>query len=302
MITVRMGKGTMTGNLLHPARHLATLLCIFILTIHPAAAATVEAKLPTGTIASADFRAGQAARPAALLLHGFLQTRHAPPISSLTNTLSDQGYTVLTPTLSLGINQRTKSLGCEAVHTHTLEGDIAEISFWVNWLANKGYGSIALIGHSFGSTQILYYLAQKPNPAVKKAILTSWVPLRSKPQEMQKTLARVKQSRASEQILDRFTLSYCNSNYVAPPAAYLSYVTNDSSKNLDQLSKTKMPVEVIMGAADTSMESSWPEKIRARGIPVTVMNNAGHFFDGAQEFDLADKVESILKALPAGNQ
>jgi hypothetical protein len=35
---------------------------------------------------------------------------------------------------------------------------------------------------------------------------------------------------------------------------------------------------------------------------VAVIDKAGHFFDGAQEFDLADKVESILKTLPAGNK
>ena len=292
----------MTGNFLNRAHHIAALFGVLLLTIHPALAETVEAKLPTGIVATADFRAGQSSRPAVLLLHGFLQTRHAPPMSSLANTLADQGYTVLTPTLTLGINRRTKSLGCEAVHTHTLEGDIAEISFWVNWLAHKGYGSIALIGHSFGSTQILYYLAQKPNPAVKKSILTSLVPLLSKPQEVQKTLARMKQARTSEHALERFTVSYCSNNYVAPAAAYLSYVANDSSKTLDQFGKTKVPVEVILGAADTAMESIWPEKIRTRGIPVTVIDKAGHFFDGAQEFDLADKVETILKTLPAGNR
>jgi pimeloyl-ACP methyl ester carboxylesterase len=292
----------MTGNLLNRARHIVALFGVLILTIHSAFAETVEARLPTGIVASADFRAGQTSRPAVLLLHGFLQTRHVPPMSSLANTLADQGYTVLTPTLTLGINRRSKSLGCEAVHTHTLEEDIAEIRFWVNWLARKGYGSITLIGHSFGSTQILYYLTQKPNPAAKKAILTSLVPLLSKPQEAQKALARVKQARTSEQALERFTLSYCNGNYVAPAAAYLSYVANDSSKTLDQFGKTRVPVEVILGAADTAIESAWSEKIRTRGIPVAVIDKAGHFFDGAQEFDLADKVESILKTLPAGNK
>lgn len=289
----------MAGNLLNRACHIATLLVALSLAIHPAVAETVEAKLPTGIVATADFRAGQPSRPAVLLLHGFLQTRHVPPMGSLANTLADQGYTVLIPTLTLGINLRTQSLGCEAVHAHTLEGDIAEISFWSNWLANKGYGSITLIGHSFGSTQILYHLAQNPNPAVKKAILTSPVPLLSKPQELRKARAQVKQAGAGELALGRFTLSYCNNTYVAPPAAYLSYVANDSSKTLGQLDKTRVPVEVILGGADTTIEPVWPEKIRTRGIPVTIIDKAGHFFDGTQEFDLAEKVESILKTLPA---
>lgn len=64
-------------------------------------------------------------------------------------------------------------MACEAVHAHTMEGNIAEISFWVNWLARKGYSSIAMVGHSAGSTQVLRYAAQNPNLAAKKVILTS---------------------------------------------------------------------------------------------------------------------------------
>lgn len=292
----------MTGNMLDRARHITALFGLFFLPTHPVFAETIEATLPSGIIATADFHTGRPSRPAVLLLHGFLQTRHTPPMSTLANTLADQGYTVLTPTLTLGINRRTKSLPCEAVHAHTMDGDAAEIGFWTNWLANHGYGSIALIGHSVGSTQILYYLAQKSNPAVKKAILTSLVPLLSKPQEIQKALAQMKLARTSELTLERFTVSYCNNNYVAPPAAYLSYAANDSSKTLNQFGKIKVPVAVILGAADKAIKPVWIEKIRTRGIPVTVMDNANHFFDGAQEFDLADKVEAILKTLPAGNK
>ena len=289
----------MTGNLLNRARHIAALLGMLILPIHPALAETVEAKLPTGIIATANFRAGQPSRPAVLLLHGFLQTRDAPPMSSLANALADQGYTVLTPTLSLGINQRSKSLACEAVHTHTMEGDVSEIGFWVNWLTRKGYDSIALIGHSAGSTQILRYVAQKPSPAVKKAILTSLVAFHSESAERQTAIERMKTLLpADEKDLGRFTLSYCKRNYVAPPRAFQSYAANDANKTLGLLGKTRALVEVVMGGTDTAMNADWPEKIRHCGVPVTVIEKAGHFFDGAQEFDLADKIESMLKALP----
>ena len=291
----------MTADLLNRARRIAALFGVFILTTLPAFADTVEAKLPTGIIATADFRAGQPSRPAVLLLHGFLQTRHALPMSALANTLADQGYTVLTPTLTLGINRRTKSLGCEAVHSHTMDGDVAEIGYWVNWLAGKGYSNIALVGHSVGSTQILRYVAQKPDPAVKKAVLTSLVPFHSKPQEVRNVVALTKRP-ASEQALGRFTLTYCHNSYVAPPASYLSYVSNDSRQTLALLGKIKVPVELILGSADKTLAIDWPEKIQNRGIPVTVIDKASHFFDDAQEFDLADKVEAILKTLPTGNK
>lgn len=290
----------MTDYWLNRMLCIATLFGLLI-PIHPALADTLEVKLPSGMTATADFRAGQPSQPAVLLLHGFLQTRHTPPISSLANTLADQGYTVLVPTLTLGINRRSKSLACEAVHTHTMDEDVAEISYWVNWLANKGYSSIALVGHSVGSTQILRYVAQKPNQAVKKAVLTSLVPFRGKPQEVQNALALAKLP-ASEQTPGHFTLTYCNHTYVAPPVSYLSYVTNDTGQTLGLLKKIKAPVEIILGSADKIIATDWPGKIQARGIPVTVIDKAGHFFDGSQEFDLADKVESILKTLPTGNK
>jgi esterase/lipase len=297
---VQLG-GQMTRNLLRRAWLLAALLAAFFLPVHSSFAETVEAKLDTGVIATADFRAGKPSRPAILLLHGFLQTRNALPISPLANTLADIGYTVLTPTLSLGISRRAQSLDCEAPHIHTKEGDVAEIGYWTNWLARKGYKSIVLIGHSSGSSEILQYVLENPSPAIRIAILTSIIPIRSIPQDVQKALASVKQAHTGGQALERYTISYCKGNYVAPAADYLTYAASTASNILDQFGKTKVPVEVILGKSDTAMESTWPEKIRAQGIPVTVIDNASHFFDGLQEFDLSDKVESILEKLPAGH-
>lgn len=286
------------GSLRYHARWFVALFAL-LLPFQSATAETVEAKLPTGIIATADFRAGQPARPAVLLLHGFLQTHHAPPTSSLANTLANQGYTVLTPTLSLGINQRSQSLACEAVHAHTMDGDVAEIGFWVDWLTHKGYNSIALIGHSAGSSQILQYLAQKPSPAVRKAILTSLTAFHSENAERQTAVERMKTLLpADEKDLGRFTLTYCIKNYVAPPRAFLSYAAYDADKTLKLLGKTRALVEVVMGGTDTTMNADWIGKIRRCGVPVTVIEKTGHFFDGEQELDLADKTESVLKALP----
>lgn len=291
----------MTRYLLRRTWLIAALPVVFFLPVHSSFADTVEVKLETGVIATADFRAGKPSRPAILLLHGLLQTRNALPISPLANTLADDGYTVLVPTLSLGINQRAQSLDCEAPHIHTKEGDVAEIGYWTNWLVRKGYKEIVLIGHSSGSLEILQYVSQNPSAAVKMAILTSIIPIRSVPKEVKKALASAKQAHTAGQVLERYTLGYCKGNYVAPVADYLTYAASDASNTLDQFSKTKVPVEVILGKADKAIELTWPEKIRARGISVTVIDNATHFFDGLQEFDLSDKVESILAKLPAGH-
>lgn len=87
---------------------------------------------------------------------------------------------------------------------------------------------------------------------------------------------------------------------ITATAGLLSNTTNANGKTLDQLGKIKVPAEAIPGAADASIESIRPGKIRTRGKPVTIIGNAGHLFDGAQGFDLADEAESILKTLPSG--
>ena len=142
--------------------------------------------------------------------------------------------------------------------------------------------------------------AQNPNPAVKIVILTSLVPFHGKPQEMRSASALTKQT-ANKQTLGRFTLTYCINTYIAPPAPYLSYAANDTLQTLDLLGKIKVPAEIILGSAD-KMAADWPGKIQDRGITVTIIDKASHFFDGAQEFDLADKIEPILKTLPTENK
>lgn len=266
-------------------------MLLFVPTL---AAETVEARLPGGMVASAEFRAGQPARPAVLLLHGFLQTRQAMPLSALADTLSGQGYTTLSPTLSLGINRRSKSLACEAAHLHNLEMDVAELGWWVNWLVKKGYSHIALVGHSSGSIQVLHYVAQQPDPAVKQAFLVSLIGFTSLPDDRKRAHALAKTAPGK---LERYSLSYCKTNYTAPPAAYVSYADSSSDRILTLLGKSRLPIQVILGANDPTLDKGWPERLRSRGLTVTTIANSGHFFDGEAEFDLADKLDAQLKSL-----
>ena len=146
----------------------AYLICL-LLSAFPAwaHAAIVQLQVRPGIHASAEYLDGQRDKPAILLLHGFLQTRDFPTVATLARGLRDAGYPVLSPTLSLNIPNRSQSLACEAVHRHSMDDDIGEITRWVNWLKSRGHRSIVLIGHSFGSLQLLAYLDAKPDRAVK---------------------------------------------------------------------------------------------------------------------------------------
>ena len=260
--------------------------------------AAVESKLPSGATATADYRQGEPALPAVLLLHGFLQTRDAPPMSRLGDILAESGYSVLAPTLSLGVTRRARSLTCETVHTHSMDSDVKEIEHWVSWLIAKGHRDIVLIGHSMGSLQLLAYLTTRPpEAAVTKAILTSLIPPHLDLKERDRMLGTgtASKEKSDSQALGRYTISYCKKNYVATRVAYISYAEWTRERALDALGKAKIRPEVILGGRDRLFGPDWPEQIRNRGISVTVIGEAGHFFDGAHEFELTDSVEAILK-------
>ncbi len=272
-----------------------TFLCCACLPFVPVFAQTVEARLPSGITAKASFHEGLPALPAVLVLHGFLQADHSTPMSSLAGNLSSKGYTVLNPTITLGINRRSQSMACEAVHTHTMEDEVAEVGYWVNWLHKRGHREIVLTGFSStGNHAILQFNAQGGHPAVKKAILANLNPVSIDERELQKA-----RQNPGNRTLARFTMGYCKSNYMSTTRSYLSYALFNESRLLEMLKNTPVQTEVILGSADTVLPANWADRIGSLHAPVRVriIGNANHFFDGAQEFDLADEVESILKSI-----
>lgn len=257
----------------------------------------VEARLPSGKIISAGFHAGKKGLPAVLILHGFLQTRAFPTIASMMEALSEAGYMVVAPTLSLGISGRNKSLPCEAVHLHTLDDDADEIAFWVRWLTQKGHSHIILVGHSFGNVQLLASLNRAPMPAVKQLLMISLIDVEAKQSAQQRArLVQVLRDRVArgDRSLAEVEFGHCR-KYVGPPDALLSYMAISRAGILGSLAKSPVPVEVIMGDKDDRMGPDWVETLASRGIAVRTISGASHFFDNLYEFDLQD---TVLKALP----
>lgn len=281
-----------------PSLLLAVLACLLIsLPSFAHQDELVEAKLPSGKVANAAFHAGNKGLPAVLILHGFLQTRTFPTIVSTMEALSEADYTVVVPTLSLGISGRNKSLPCEAVHVHSLNEDTAEIAFWVRWLTRKGHSHIILVGHSFGNVQLLASLGRAPLPGVKQLLMISLVDVEAKQSAQQRArLVQDLRERVArgDRSLAEVEFGHCK-KYVSPPAALLSYLEISRSGILDSLVKSPVPTSVIMGGKDDRMGADWVEKLASRGISVQTVPGASHFFDNQYEFDLQD---AVLKALP----
>ena len=291
------------------ARFFLMVFCASMLSSNPASAdssTVVEGKLPSGKIASAEYHAGKPDKPAVLILHGFLQTRTFPTVANAAQTLADANYTVLAPTLSLGISRRNQSLPCEALHTHTLQEDVAEIGFWVRWLGERGHKQIALVGHSFGSVQILEYLTSRPSPLIAKAILISLTDVEVKQNAQERsTIFQELRNRIARKDLGVAEIEFSQCKlFVGPPQALITYLSVTRSSILNTLSKPRLPVEVLLGSNDDRMGGDWISSLKARGTEVRIINGANHFFDNQHEFDLHDALAEGLGSLQkrkAGN-
>jgi pimeloyl-ACP methyl ester carboxylesterase len=277
------------------------LLCLLMSVLSVAAhAAIVQQEMRPGIPANAEYLIGERSKPAVLLLHGFLQTRDFPTVTTLARGLQDAGYTVLSPTLSLNIPNRTQSLACEAVHKHSLDDDVAEIGRWVDWLKSHGHRSIVLVGHSFGSLQLLVYLSAHPDPAVKAYIGASLIEAQigkgSRPALVSRLESHIKNH---QRALVTQPLSFCR-EYASTPEGLLSYVRWDQPRVLAALKQAPVRIQLIMGDADSLLGKGWLRALQQLQIPMVIVHGGSHFMDGEHEFDLLDHTLKFLEAIPQG--
>lgn len=242
----------------------------------------------------ADYRPGEPGQPALLLLHGFLQTHEFGLIQSLMGELADNGYTVLAPTLTLGITQRKQSLACEAIHTHRFEDGVAELGAWVAWLRARGHRHIVLISHSSSGAHLIDYIRRQPAPEVRQAILLSLGTFLDR--EGRQALATELPHAAQTGELSQHTLVFCKGNYTATAAAVGSYLRWDPTAILAGLRQSRVPTTLILGSADRYLPRDWVSRLRAQGQRVHLVKGADHFFSGTQEFALFDALHATLKA------
>jgi len=272
---------------------------LFLLLLLPQAAAAERARieLGNGLTAQAEYLSGKQTLPAVLVLHGFLQTHDFPTVATLARSLNDSGYTVLAPTLSLGVPNRKQSLACEAVHRHSLDDDLDEIDRWVKWLTSRGHRQIVLIGHSFGSMQLLAYLAGKPDPAVRGYIAASLTETQIGPISRAELIERLEDAvaRGDHKLVNQ-PISYCK-KYPSNPAALLSYVRWDQARLVKALNAYKGHKLLIMGDADVMIGRKWLSTLQESRTPMAIVKGAGHFMDGEHEFDLLEHSLTQLKKM-----
>jgi len=262
------------------------------LTMADAEPITVE--LPSKIVANADYRPGQADKPAVLMLHGFMATYQLNIIQTMAGELESQGFSVLAPTLSLRINNRQQGGNCEAIHTHTMATDEAEIRWWINWLQHKGYHQVIALGFSTGGMQLAALLASHVPNVVKKAVFVSPVYMTGPPFPLdidKADLQKAKTLQAHGDIrLERYSLSYCKENFVAPAKVLLSYKVWTRQRLLDTLKSISIPAVIIVGGGDMRFGKQWVDDLSGTGKRVVVIPEANHFFNAIHEFDFLEKL------------
>lgn len=264
-------------------------------------AAVVQATLPNGIAVTADFRAGLAGKPTVILIHGFLQTREQATVATLSGSLADEGYTVLTPTLSLGVPNRDHSLSCDAIHNHSMDTDVAEIRFWVDWLKKRGSRQITLAGHSVGALQALIYAGTSWDPAVNQLELISL----SDPSSGMLSGARrdkirqevAQRLKAGETGILTLPMSFCT-RYTASTPAYWSYIRWTRDDLIKRIQTSPIKVSIILGGKDNLVNASWIRQLKTTKAHVYVAKDANHFFEGSSEFDLLDVTNTLLQTKP----
>ncbi len=270
--------------------------------LNPAAAQTVNHKIePLNITAQAEFVKGDEDKPAAIIIHGFLTTNQFHTVKSMAQAMEDAGYSVLTPTLTLGINLRKQSVKCNSVHTHTLEDDIIEVEEWIKWLATvHNKKEVVIVGHSSGSQELLSMLERSPQPNVKLAIFTSLFYLSGKEVGTHaEEIVSAKQALTAKQNRPyKYSFLFCQNNYYATPESFLSYQTITRQQVLQQLTELKIPSYTIMGSADKRYQTiggDWLGELKQTGTNLIVVDGANHFFSSEYEFDLQEHLVNILQ-------
>jgi alpha-beta hydrolase superfamily lysophospholipase len=274
----------------------AALMLLTCSQLTAAAQQLVSLEIKPGIAATAAYWPGENGLPPVVIVHGFLQTREFPTVRRLAEALAESGYPVLTPTLSLGIDDRRQSLACEAIHTHDMNGDVAELTHWVDWLARETRRRPILIGHSSGNLALLGYLARHTDPPVSETIMISLTyfgqgpAANETPADAERALADLARG---QQVLGEYALNYCQ-KYVATPASFLSYYVWSKDRTVESVKSMKVPTSVIIGDADRRIDRDWMQILQAHSLNVIAVEGANHFFDQQHEFDLLDAIEGLL--------
>ncbi len=243
--------------------------------------------------ANAEWAVPEGVKPefAILWLHGLFQTYSMrEPISQQREFWVSEGFPVLSPTLTLGVNDRKSPYDCSYPLDHPYELNIEEIKAWIDWLKSQGVRKVILAGHSMGGQQVIHTARALGGDRVVVGVLAV-APAKGTPRE-HPLLDRAKDlvSAGKGKTLLKTSFFYCNSAEVSARTLYTYYGVD---RNIGRYFRSlNIPVLIIWGGEDDRVKNL-PEFLKPyiegrKNIRIEVIDYADHFFRDLAAEDLRD--------------
>ncbi len=254
-------------------------------------------KMPNGLYAFADYHKAEPGKPTLLIMHPFLQTSSFSVIANLAETLTEEGFGVFMPTLSLGVDGRKQGKSCEAIHTQTFLDSENEVLHWLNWLKQNQITNIIATGHSSGASLLASLMAKHQPEMVQSTILISPVHYGFPggagmiPAQREMALADKEAGKLDE--LVQYKISFCD-KYTTVRSNYLAITDIDENAIIERFKSIQSKLNIVYGTRDEALNKSFRDKIYANGLTIEEVLDGNHFFSGPSEFDLHETILSLV--------
>jgi pimeloyl-ACP methyl ester carboxylesterase len=233
-------------------------------------------------------------------------------MSTLQDDMKARGYNSLSINLAYAVDNRPFAIHeCTAPQTHRHEDAVGEITAWTTWLKSKGAGNIVVLGHSRGANQTAWYASDKPDAAVKAAVLIapgSWTE-QYLAEDYQKRFGtalspvldnarkQIKAGKGKEKIAKGNVL-YCKDTQTTAETLVSYHGFDPRLATFDLLKKMPVPVLVIAGSVDETTPGV-AEKVRPQAdgtkVQLVSIDGADHFFRDLYAEEAADAIQTFLK-------
>ncbi len=222
-----------------------------------------------------------------LWLHGLMQTHNMQePIAVQRNAWVEAGFPVLSPTLSLGTDNRKEPYDCSYPLDHEYEQDLLEIQAWIEWLRSKGVKKIILAGHSFGGQQVIHaYGKLKGKGVVGLLAVAPSKGLKREHPHLRRAEKLLKAGKGKELLKTSFF--YCRS---APVSARTLYSHYGVDRHIGRyLKDIDVPVLIVWGGEDSRVKDlpRFLEPFLGKNARLEVIDYADHFFRDLASEDLS---------------
>lgn len=234
----------------------------------------------------------------ALLLHGTRGHKNLELISSLRESLINIGIDSLSINLSYGIKDRNNDfLPCDIHHQHTVKDSLEEIKLWYDFVNQKGYTKVYLIGHSRGAVDILnFYLNVSDNLANLESIFLLAPIIDSDYDNKINYQKNYNVNIESIDIKDNIKINFMGcENALVSGKTLKSYYYNSETKSLsDALKSSTARTTIITGSEDQITPDTYDVVqdllSKNKNIKLFKIDGADHFF---RDFYFDDLIEII---------